>query len=189
MAPTTDCRFSPIVPRRVQVTYLGYPGTTGASFIDYFISDHIATPSGYEDEFTEKLVYMPDCYQINDYRQPISARPVTRSEFGLPERAFVYGSFNTLRKIDRTLFSVWMEILRAVPDSVLWLIREDPQAEINLRKEARARNVDPDRLVFAEKMNKPTHLARHRLADLFLDTYICNGHTTTSDALWAGLPY
>ncbi len=175
-------------PARVRTHYLGYPSTTGASFIDYFISDHIATPSGCEDEFTEKLVYMPNSYQINDSRQPIAARPVVRSEFGLSENAFVYGCFNTLRKIDRTLFSVWMEILRAVPGSVLWLIKEDPQAEINLRQEARSRNVDPDRLVFAEKVNKATHLARHRLADLFLDTYICNGHTTTSDVLWAGVP-
>ncbi len=172
----------------VQVNYLGYPGTSGARFIDYFISDHVATPPGHENEFTERIVYMPECYQVNDHRQPISPLPVSRAGSGLPEHAFVYCSFNTLRKIDRTIFSVWMDILRNVPNSVLWLIREDPQAEINLRREAHHRNVGPDRLIFAEKTDKPTHLARHRLADLFLDTYVCNAHTTASDSLWAGLP-
>ncbi len=175
-------------PAPVQVSYLVFPATTGARFIDYFITDRVATPPGYEGEFTESLVYMPDCYQVNDHQQAISPELLSRSDFGLPEHAFVFCCFNTLRKIDREIFSVWMAVMRKVPHSVLWLIREDPQAELNLRREARDRDVDPDRLVFAGKLDKATHLARHRLADLFLDTYICNAHTTASDALWAGLP-
>lgn len=175
-------------PAPVQVNYLGYPGTSGAEFIDYFISDPIATPPGYDQEFTEKIVYLPDSYQVNDGRQPISAEPVARSDFDLPEYAFVYCNFNRPRKIDRAIFSTWMEILRKVPNSVLWLLKEDVQAEENLRSEAASRNIDPERLNFSAPTDKPSHLARHRLADLFLDTYIYNAHTGASDALWAGLP-
>ena len=175
-------------PAPVQVAYLGYPGTTGAPFIDYFISDRVATPPGFDKEFTEKIVYLPGSYQVNDQRQQISEATMTRADYGLPEGAFVYCSFNRLGKIDRAIFSAWMEILKAVPDSVLWLIREDPLAETNLRNEAASQQVDPQRLVFSDKIDKPAHLARHRLADLFLDTYVVNAHTGASDALWAGLP-
>ena len=175
-------------PAPVQVSYLGYPATTGARFMDYFITDRVATPPGHEGEFTESLVYMPDCYQVNDHRQPISPEPLSRSGFGLPAEAFVYCCFNALRKIDRAIFSVWMELMRQVPHSVLWLIEEDPLAAANLRREAEHRGVGPERLVFAGKVDKAAHLARHRLADLFLDTYVYNAHTTASDALWAGLP-
>ena len=175
-------------PAPVQVAYLGYPGTSGAPFIDYFISDRVATPPGFDKEFTEKIVYLPGSYQVNDSRQPIANETRTRADYGLPEDAFVYCSFNRLGKIDRTIFSAWMEILRAVPNSVLWLIREDPLAETNLRDEATSRQVDPQRLIFSDKIDKPEHLARHRLADLFLDTYTVNAHTGASDALRAGLP-
>ena len=175
-------------PAPIQVSWLGYPGTTGASWIDYFVTDRVATPAGFENEFTEALVYMPDCYQVNDHGQPIGQGHVSRAACGLPAKAFVYCSFNMLRKIDRQIFTLWMQILQAVPGSVLWLIREDPQAERNLRAAAHAAGVDPERLVFAERLDKPAHLARHRLADLFLDTLACNAHTTASDALWAGLP-
>lgn len=175
-------------PAPIQVNYLGYPGTSGADFIDYFISDPVATPPGYDEEFTEKLVYLPDSYQINDNRQPIAAESICRSDFQLPRNSFVYCSFNRLSKIDRVIFSVWMEILRQVPDSILWLLQEDPRAESNLQKEAESRNIDPERVIFSKKLNKPAHLARHRLADLFLDTRIYNAHTGASDALWAGLP-
>ena len=175
-------------PAPVQVNYLGYPGTTGARYIDYFISDSVATPPGHEAEFTEQIVRLPGSYQVNDGRQPISSDPVSRSACGLPEGAFVYCSFNLPRKIDRAIFSVWMEILRQVPHAVLWLIDDDALAVANLRKEARARNVDPGRLIFAGRQQKSVHLARHRLADLFLDPHIYNSHTGGSDALWAGLP-
>lgn len=175
-------------PAPIQVNYLGYPGTSGAGFIDYFVSDPVATPPGYEKDFTEKLAYLPDSYQVTDDRQPISAEPCSRTDFQLPEHAFVYCSFNRLSKIDRVIFSTWMEILRHAPNSVLWLMQEDDRARTNLQREAASRGIDPQRIIFARKLDKPAHLARHRLADLFLDTLICNAHTGASDALWAGLP-
>jgi protein O-GlcNAc transferase len=175
-------------PAPVQVNYLGYPGTSGARYMDYFISDGVATPRGYENEFTESIVRLPGSYQVNDNRQRISAETVSRAEFNLPEQSFVFCSFNRPRKIDRTIFSRWMRILDRVPKSVLWLIGEDTQAEVNLKREAASKNIDPQRLIFAPQAEKPLHLARHRLADLFLDTYNYNAHTGTSDALWAGLP-
>lgn len=175
-------------PAPLQVSYLGYPGTSGAEFIDYFISDHVATPVGHEGEFTEKIVRLPGSYQVNAARQEIADRAYVRADFGLPQDAMVYCSFNRLGKIDRTIFSAWMEILRRVPGAVLWLLGEDPLAEANLRREAQSKNIEPGRLIFSEKIPKAEHLARHRLADLFLDTYVYNAHTGASDALWAGLP-
>jgi len=175
-------------PAPVQIAYLGHPGTSGADYIDYFISDHVATPPGLEKEFTEKIVRLPGSYQVNDRRQPVAEETPSRADAGLPQDAFVYCSFNRLGKIDRVVFSAWLDILSAVPRSVMWLIKEDPLAEANLRSEAQARGVDPQRLVFADKIDKPLHLARHRLADLFLDTTLYNAHTGASDALWAGLP-
>lgn len=175
-------------PAPVQVSYLAYPGTSGAEFIDYFISDSLATPPGFESEFTEAIVRLPDSYQVNDQHQPISAEAITRASHGLPENAFVFCSFNRLRKIDPKIFSSWTAVLARVPNSVLWLLAEDRLAEANLRKEAAARRIAPQRLLFSPKAAKPLHLARHRLADLFLDTYTYNAHTGASDALWAGLP-
>ena len=172
----------------VQVNYLGYPGTSGAPWMDYFITDPIATPPGMEGEFTEALAYLPHSYQINDNRQPISPDPMQRADFALPDGAFVFCCFNALRKIDPLLFGMWMNILRQAPGSVLWLLDEDAAAVRNLRGQAEQRRIDPARLVFAGKLDKPLHLARHRLADLFLDTLNYNAHTTGSDALWAGLP-
>lgn len=175
-------------PAALQVSWLGYPGTMGADFIDYFISDAVATPPGHEHEFTERVVRLPGSYQVNDSRQPVAKTARTRADEGLAENAFVYCSFNRLSKIDRRVFSVWMDILRAVPGSVLWLLHGDAQAERNLARAAGAAGVDGTRLVFAGNLAKPEHLARHRLADLFLDTPAYNAHTGTSDALWAGLP-
>jgi protein O-GlcNAc transferase len=160
----------------------------GADFIDYFISDAVATPAGYEREFTERVVRLPGTYQVNDSRQPMANLARTRADEGLPAKAFVYCSFNRVSKIDRTVFFAWMDILRAVPDSVLWLLHGDPEAERNLRRAAAGAGVAGERLVFAGNVPKPEHLARHRLADLFLDTTVYNAHTGTSDALWAGLP-
>jgi predicted O-linked N-acetylglucosamine transferase (SPINDLY family) len=160
----------------------------GADFIDYFISDAVATPRGRDTDFTEKVVRLPGSYQVNDNGQPIDDGPITRADAGLPQTGFVYCSFNRLGKIDPAVFSSWMEILRAVDQSVLWLIADDADAERNLRAAAHARAIDPERLVFAAKLPKAAHLARHRLADLFLDTWMCNAHTGASDALWAGLP-
>ncbi|MGE0086139.1 MAG: tetratricopeptide repeat protein [Desulfococcaceae bacterium] len=175
-------------PAPVQVTYLGYPGTTGAEFLDYVITDRIVTPEEHEKFFTEKFVYMPNSYQVNDHVQPIAEKQFTRADAGLPENAFVFCSFNQVYKIDSIMFSAWMRILRQVPNSVMWIFRGGPAAEKNLKDAAAAVGIAPERIVFAQSMPKEEHLSRHKLADLALDTRIVNGHTTTSDALWAGLP-
>jgi predicted O-linked N-acetylglucosamine transferase (SPINDLY family) len=175
-------------PAPVQASYIGFPGSMGADFIDYFISDRIATPAGLEGEFSEKIVRLPGTYLVTDDRQPIGTSAQSRSDAGLPEDGFVYCSFNRLSKVDREIFEVWMDILRAVPRSVLWLVADEPEAERNLREHARALGIEENRLVFAPRVPKPEHLARHRLADLFLDTTLYNAHTGTVDALWTGLP-
>ena len=175
-------------PAPVQVQYLGYPGTMGASFIDYLLTDLHITPYESAAGYSESLVYLPDSYQVNDDRQPVSALMPSREACGLPEDAVVFCCFNGNYKIEPGVFRVWMEILRKVPDSVLWLYRSHPLASENLRAAATAHGVDPDRLVFAEHARKDAHLARHQHADLFLDTHFCNAHTTASDALWVGVP-
>jgi predicted O-linked N-acetylglucosamine transferase (SPINDLY family) len=173
-------------PAPVQVNYLGYPGTMGARFIDYLVADDTLIGAGEERWYDERIVRMPASYQVNDDRQAIDAAPVTRAECGLPEGAVVFASFNKHYKIERPVFDVWLRLLQAVPGSVLWLLVG--HGEPALRQHAQARGVDPARLVFAGKLPKARHLARHRCADLYLDTHTCNAHTTASDALWAGLP-
>jgi predicted O-linked N-acetylglucosamine transferase (SPINDLY family) len=175
-------------PAPVQASYLGFPGTMGAEFIDYIIADKTVAPFEHQPFYTEKIVHLPDCYQVNDTKRNIAERTPTRQEAGLPEKGFVFCCFNNNWKIKPDVFSVWMRLLHAVEDSVLWLLRDNESAERNLRKEAQARGIDPARLVFASRLPLEDHLARHRLADLFLDTLPCNAHTTASDALWAGLP-
>jgi len=175
-------------PAPVQVSYLGFPGTTGADFFDYIITDRIVTPEDHAPYYSENFVYLPHCYQVNDHTQAISNRDWARKDFGLPEESFVFSSFNRPYKVDPVMFDTWMKILRQVSQGVLWLLRENETAEDNLRHEAEARGVKPERLIFSETLPKDEHLARLRLADLALDTRIVNGHTTTSDALWAGVP-
>ncbi len=175
-------------PSPIQVNYLGYPGTMGASFMDYILVDDFIVPGDQQPFFTEHLVHLPGCYQINDRQREIAAQAPTRSDCGLPDKGFVFCDFNNSYKITPALFDVWMEILREVPGSVLWLLEGNAAVPGNLRREAAARGVEAGRLVFAPKCNLPEHLARHRLADLFLDTYPVCAHTTTSDALWAGCP-
>jgi protein O-GlcNAc transferase len=175
-------------PAPIQVSYLGYPGTMGADFIDYIVADAVVMPPGEERHYAEKVVRLPDCFQVNDSRRPISERTPTRHESGLPERGFVFCSFNAGRRITAAVFDVWMRLLTAIEGSVLWLLHDNVWAEDHLKRAATARGVDPARLVFAARAEAPDHLARHRLADLFLDTLPCNGHATCSDALWAGLP-
>lgn len=172
----------------IQVNFLGYPGTMGASFIDYIIADRIVIPEKLRDLYSEKVMYLPHSYQPNDRRRQISSRKFARQECGLPSDAFVYCSFNANYKINPDVFDVWMEILRSVNKSVLWLLGGNQTAITNLRSEAEKRGVDPSRLIFAEHMRLSEHLARHELADLFLDTWPCSAHTTASDSLWAGLP-
>jgi predicted O-linked N-acetylglucosamine transferase (SPINDLY family) len=175
-------------PAPIQVGYLGYPGTTGGEYLDYLIADHFVIPAGADQHYSERVVRLPDCYQVNDSKRRIADRMPNRSELGLPEQGLVFCSFNAGFKIMPSMFDVWMRLLRRVDGSVLWLLPGNEFAERNLRREAQARGIDPGRLVFAPRRPLSEHLARHRVADLFLDTLPCNAHTTASDALWAGLP-
>ena len=172
----------------IQVSYLGYPGTLGTSYIDYLIADKILIPADSQQHYSEKIVYLPNSYQVNDRQRVISQKQFTKQELGLPQEAFVFCCFNNNYKITPDLFDSWVRILKAVDASVLWLLEDNQTAAANLRKEAALRGLDPARLIFAKRMNLPEHLARHKVADLFLDTLPCNAHTTASDALWAGLP-
>lgn len=176
-------------PAPIQVNYLGYPGTMGADFIDYLIADAHIVPPEHQAHYTEKLVYLPNCYQPNDTKREIAPRVITRADCGLPEQGFVFCSFNNSYKITPAIFDVWMRLLKAEPGSVLWLLEAGKESvRENLRREAETRGVDPNRLVFGPGLPLAEHLARHRCADLFLDTLPVNAHTTASDALWAGLP-
>jgi predicted O-linked N-acetylglucosamine transferase (SPINDLY family) len=176
-------RFAP-----VQVSYLGYPGTSGAEFMDYILADAVVAPQEQQAFFSEKIVYLPATYQPNDPARPIADIAPTRGDFGLPAEGFVFCCFNNSWKITPALFDAWMRLLTSVKGSVLWLLQTGEGAQKNLTAAAAARGVDPARLVFAPRLPPDRHLARHRLADLFLDTLPCNAHTTASDALWSGLP-
>jgi protein O-GlcNAc transferase len=175
-------------PAPIQVNFLGYPGTMGASFIDYILVDDFVVPPDQQPYFTEKLVHLPGCYQVNDSRRETAAHTPARAECGLPDAGFVFCCFNNTYKFTTEVFEVWMRLLKAVPGSVLWLLEANGFVPANLRREARARGTAPERLVFAPPVPMPRHLARHRLADLFLDTLPYNAHTTASDALWMGCP-
>jgi protein O-GlcNAc transferase len=172
----------------VQVNYLGYPGTLGASYMDYIIADQQVLPLDHRAFYCEKVVYLPNCYQANDRNKQIAAGIVDRQECGLPAEGIVFCCFNNAYKITPEIFDCWMRILERVDGSVLWLLEDTAVAAANLAREAVARGISADRLVFAGRMALPEHLARHRCADLFLDTLPYNAHTTASDALWAGLP-
>ena len=175
-------------PAPVQVSFLGFPGTMGAGFINYIIADPFVLPMSQQPFYSEKIVHLPYCYQPNDTKRLISNITPTRIECGLPEQGFVFCSFNNTYKITPEFFDIWMRLLIAIPGSVLWILEANDLVKDNLRREAIRRSVDPSRLVFAPRLASPEHLARHRLADLFLDTLPYNAHTTASDALWAGLP-
>jgi predicted O-linked N-acetylglucosamine transferase (SPINDLY family) len=175
-------------PAPIQVNYLGYPGTMGAPFMDYILVDDFIVPADQQPFFTEKLVHLPGCYQVNDSQREISARTPSRAECGLPDEGFVFCCFNNGYKITPAMFDVWMDLLKAVPGSVLWLLEVNRLAPANLGREAEARGVAAQRLVFAPRQPLAEHLARHRAADLFLDCFPVNAHTTASDALWTGLP-
>ncbi|MFI3219494.1 MAG: tetratricopeptide repeat protein, partial [Methylococcales bacterium] len=172
----------------IQVSYLGYPTTMGADYIDYLLADSVLIPKEYQHYYTEFCVYLPNSYQVNDTSRVIANRQFTRAELGLPEQGFVFCCFNNNYKITPVVFDCWMRILHHVEGSVLWLLEDNATAARNLRLAATARGINAERIVFAQRLALPEHLARHRLADLFLDTLPCNAHTTTSDALWAGLP-
>jgi len=172
----------------IQVNYLGYPGTMAAEYFDYIIADPLLIPVESQKYYYEKVVYLPNSYQVNDRKRVISKKVFTRQDLELPKDGFVFCCFNNNFKITPHTFSGWIRILKAVENSVLWLLEDNTTARTNLRKEAQARGLDPNRMIFAKRMKLPDHLARHKLADLFLDTLPYNAHTTASDALWAGLP-
>ena len=190
MGFTQNSRFNIFIQRcaPIQVNYLGYPGTSGANCIDYLIADKILIPKENQKYFSEKIVYMPDSYQVNDSKRKISDKVFTKKELNLPEDGFVFCCFNQSYKITPYVYDIWMKIIKRVDGSVLWLIKDSDIGSHNLKKEAQKRGVEPDRIIFAEKMSNSEHLARHRLADLFIDTFPYTAHTTCSDALWSGLP-
>jgi len=175
-------------PAPVQVRLLGFPGSIGSDFIDYFIADPIIIPEEEQSHYSEKIMYMPDTYQINDRKRAVHPVTPSRKECGLPDDAFVFCSFNNNFKITPEMFDIWIEILEETPGSVLWILESNRWSNENLKKEAKIRGINPDRLVFAEKLPSDQHLARIKNADLFLDSFPCNAHTTASDALWVGLP-
>ena len=172
----------------IQVNYLGFPGTMGADYMDYIIADKILIPTDLQQDYSEKVVYLPGSYQANDRRRVISNQKFTRQELGLPNEGFVFCCFNNNHKILPETFDSWMRILKAVEGSVLWLYQDNPWVVDSLKTKALHHGVNENSLVFAEYMSLAEHLARHRQADLFLDTLPYNAHTTASDALWAGLP-
>jgi protein O-GlcNAc transferase len=172
----------------IQVSYLGYPGTLGSNRYDYVIGDRFVTPVAHAPWFSENIVTLPNSYQVNDARRLTSPRVFSRRELGLPDRGFVFASFNNTFKITPRVFDIWMRLLARAEGSVLWQLEDNPVAARNLRAEAQKRGIDPTRLVFAPRIAVPEHVARQKAADLFLDSFPCNAHTTASDALWAGLP-
>ncbi len=187
---TRDSRPSILLrkPAPIVVSYLGYPGTMGASTYDYLIGDAVVTPQMHAHLYAEQLVQMPNSYQVNDTHRMADPVAPTREEEGLPVNGFVFAAFNNVYKITPQFFGVWMRLLAALPGSVLWLLNDNNDARRNLRAQATAQGVDPQRLIFARRVPLPKHLARHVHAGLLLDNLPCNAHTTTSDALWMGVP-
>jgi protein O-GlcNAc transferase len=187
---TQNCRPGIFAYRAapIQVSYLGYPGTMSADYMDYLIADKTLIPQDVRQGYSEKIAYLPNSYQVNDRKRVISEKVFTRAELGLPEKGFVFCSFNNNYKVLPECFQSWMRILKAVETSVLWLYEDNAVAVKHLQQEAEKSGVNSNRLVFAKRMPLPEHLARHQQADLFIDTFPCNAHTTASDALWAGLP-
>lgn len=175
-------------PAPIQVSYLAYPGSLGSRQFDYVIADPVVLPMDQQTFYDEKIVHLPDCYQPNDTRRVISATGPSRAVCGLPETGFVFCAFNRSYKITPRFFALWMRLLKAVPDSVLWLYESNALATRNLRREAQSQGVDPKRLIFAGPLPLADHLARHVHADIILDNLPYGAHTTASDALWAGVP-
>lgn len=175
-------------PVPVQINYLGFPATMGATCMDYIIADKYLIPEAYQAYYTEKPVYLPDCFQVNDANRFLPQTKPSRAECGLPESVFVFCTFNNSYKITPEFFSIWMRLLDKVPESVLWLVASNPAVQANLRREAVQHKINPERLIFATTLPYAEHLTRLQSADLFLDTLPFNAGTTASDALWAGVP-
>lgn len=180
-------------PAPIQVSYMGFPGTMGANYIQYLVTDEFVSPFHLSHIYSEKLVHVPNCYFVNDYKQKNrdvldpNSQP-KRSDYGLPEDKFLFACFNQLYKMDPDIFNTWCNILKRVPNSALWLLRFPAAGESRLRAYAAARGVQPDQIIFTDVAMKQEHIRRSALADLCLDTPLCNGHTTGTDVLWAGLP-
>jgi len=172
----------------VQINFLGYPGSMGADYFDYIVADRHVIPEPEQAYYSEKVIYLPQCYQPNDPLRPLPLVAPSRAALGLPEEGFVFCCFNNLYKITPATFRVWLDLLRRVAGSVLWLLGGTPTAMRNLHAAAAASGVAPERIRFAPHIAQAPHLARYRRADLFLDTTPCNAHTTASDALWMGVP-
>jgi predicted O-linked N-acetylglucosamine transferase (SPINDLY family) len=186
---TTHCRPALFAKRvaPVQISYLGFLGTMGASFMDYVVADAVLIPTPDAPFYDEKILYLPH-YQVNDRQRPRQTLARTRSEWGLPEEGFVFCCFNNTYKLNPEQFALWMHLLNEVPSSVLWLLKDKPEVDERLAAQARAHGVAPERLVFAPRLSRAEYLARYAVADLFLDTLPYNAGTTASDALWMGLP-
>lgn len=186
---TAKCRLGIFAqrPAPIQASYLGFPGTTGADYIDYFIGDGVVSPLSEAAHYSEKLALMPVCYQPNDQQRPLPA-PTTRAQHGLPADALVLCGFNQPFKLSPEVFDVWCDLLHRLPSAVLWLLKWNDDSVAPLRQEAERRGIRPERLVFAPAVKSAQHLSRFALADIYLDSWPCNGHTTVSDALWAGVP-
>jgi predicted O-linked N-acetylglucosamine transferase (SPINDLY family) len=173
----------------IQMHYIGFPGTLGMpGAIDYLVADRTLIPASARPFYTEKIIELPDSYQVNDRQRAIDPVVPSRMELGLPGNAFVFCCFNNNLKITREVFGLWLQLLRDKPDSVLWLLADNDAAARNLKQAVRDAGTNPDRIIFAQRVDPQQHLARHVSADLFLDTWPYNAHTTASDALWAGLP-
>jgi len=175
-------------PAPIQVNYFGYPGSTGAEFIDYVMADRVVLPFDQQPFFSEKIVHLPDSYQANDSKRRTAEIAPTRADIGLPDDAFVFTCFNNAYKLSRPVVGSWIRLLKACPNSLLWLYYINDSAQANLQQELISNGVDPSRVILAPFVDQPDHLARLRLADLFLDTLPYNAHTTASDALFAGVP-
>ena len=172
----------------IQISYLGYPGTTGSDSIDYLIADKVVIPDKFKKFYSEEVIHMPNCYQCNDSNRKTSKKEFSRTELGLPENDFVFACFNANNKITSKEFDIWMSLLKKIKNSVLWLYKSNKYSAINLKKESENRGVESSRIIFADRVCNEDHLSRIKCADLFLDTFNYNAHTTASDALWSGVP-
>ena len=172
----------------IQINFLGYPGTTGQQGIDYIISDRFVIPKEHQLYYSEKIIFLTDCYYPRDNTRKISAKKFSREDYKISKDSFVFCSFNNSYKITFEEFQIWMEILKKVPNSILLLLKSREEMETNILKEVRNNNIETNRIIFLDKINFEDHLARHSLADLFLDSFNYNAHTTAVDSLWSGLP-
>ena len=172
----------------IQISYLGYPGSTGSDCIDYLIADKVIIPDKLRKFYSEKVIHMPNCYQCNDCNRKTSEKKFSKTELGIPEDYFVFACFNANNKITSVEFEIWMNLLKKIKKSVLWLYKSNNYSAINLKKESENRGVESSRIIFADRVSNEDHLSRIKCADLFLDTFNYNAHTTASDALWSGVP-